>query len=138
MGALSEYAYIYNLGAQTVPIEADITFDTNGPKTPGITHAPGNAGITFLVAGTYKVSFSVSGVEPSQMALFRNGAMVAGSVYGSGAGTQHNEGQVIVTVGTADVLTLRNHSSAAAVGLQTLAGGTQTNSNASLVIERLG
>jgi len=36
-----------------------------------------------------------------------------------------------------DVLTLVNHSSAAAVTLQTLAGGTQINVNASLLIERL-
>jgi hypothetical protein len=137
-GGVSEYAYVYNLGAEVVPIEADIAFDKNGPMTPGITHAPGNAGVTFTSAGTYKISFSVSGVEPGQMALFINGAMVPGSVYGSGAGTQHDEGQVITTISTADVLTLRNHSSAAAVTLQTLAGGTQTNTNASLLIERLG
>ncbi|MCA1682746.1 MAG: collagen-like protein, partial [Actinobacteria bacterium] len=37
-----------------------------------------------------------------------------------------------------DVLTLKNHSSAAAVSLQTLAGGTQTNANASIAVERLG
>jgi hypothetical protein len=35
------------------------------------------------------------------------------------------------------VLTVRNHSSSAAVTLQTLAGGTQTNVNASILIEKL-
>ena len=88
-------------------------------------------------AGDYKVTFSVSGTEPSQMALFVNGALVAGTVYGSGAGTQQNTGQVIVTVGAGDVLTVRNHSSAAAVTLATLIGGTQTNANASVAIEKL-
>jgi hypothetical protein len=58
-------------------------------------------------------------------------------VYGSGAGTQQDNGQVILTLSAGDVLTLVNHSSAAAVTLQTLAGGTQTNVNASLLIEKL-
>jgi hypothetical protein len=44
---------------------------------------------------------------------------------------------VILVLGAGDVITLRNHSSAAAVTLQTLAGGTQTNVNASVSIEKL-
>ena len=52
---LSQYAYIYNTGAQVVPIEADISFDTNGVITPGITHATGNAAISVANAGTYEV-----------------------------------------------------------------------------------
>jgi hypothetical protein len=123
-----------------VAIGTDISFDTNGvgALTAGITHAPGTTGINLLIAGTYKVAFSVSGVESSQMALFLNGSLVPGTVYGSGAGTQQNTGQAIFTVGAGDVLTVRNYSSAAAVTLQTLAGGTQTNVNASVVIEKLG
>jgi hypothetical protein len=132
-----EYAYIYNEGAQVVPIEASIAFDNTGPITAGITHAPGNATTTFTTAGTYSVTFSLSGVEPNQMGLFVNGALVNGTVYGSGAGTQTNIGHAIVTVGVGDVLELRNHSSSAAVTLQTLAGGTQVNVNASLLIEQL-
>jgi hypothetical protein len=88
-------------------------------------------------AGDYKVTFSTSGVEPSQMALFRNGALVPGTIYGSGAGTQQNTGQVIVSLSSGDVLTVRNHTSSSAVTLQTLAGGTQTSSNASVAIEKL-
>jgi hypothetical protein len=71
------------------------------------------------------------------MGLFLNGAPLIGTVYGSGAGTQQTTGQAIVPLAAGDVLTLRNHSSAAAVTLQTLAGGTQTNVNASIVIEKL-
>jgi hypothetical protein len=67
-----------------------------------------------------------------------NGSAIAGGVYGSGAGTQQDNGHAIVHLGVGDVLTLRNHSSAAAVTLQTLAGGTQTNVNASILIEQLG
>ena len=75
---------------------------------------------------------------PTQTALFVNGTEVAGTTYGSGAGTQPNIGQAIITVPANASLTLRNHTSAAAIILQTLAGGTQTNANASLVIEKLG
>lgn len=78
-------------------------FDSNGLLSDGITHAPGNAGIAFIVAGVYKITYSVSGVEPGQFALFLNGAVVAGSTYGSGAGTQQDVGQVLVTIGAGDV-----------------------------------
>jgi hypothetical protein len=46
-------------------------------------------------------------------------------------------GQLILTLAASDVLTVRNHSSSAAVVLQINAGGTAVNVNASLVIERL-
>jgi BclA C-terminal domain/Collagen triple helix repeat (20 copies) len=134
---LSQYGYIYNQGAQVVPIEGDIAFDTNGILTAGITHTAGTSQIDITSAGDYKITFSVSGVEPNQFALFINGAQAAGGVYGSGSGTQQNSGQSIITFAIGDVLTLRNHSSAAAVTLQTLAGGTQTNVNASIIIEKL-
>ena len=120
-----------------MPIEATVTFDSNGVITPGIIHAPGTDSILVTVAGDYEITFSVSGVEPNQFALFDNGAPIAGTVYGSGAGTQQNTGQVIVTLAAGDVITLVNHSSASAVILQTLAGGTQTNVNASIVIKLL-
>ncbi len=45
---------------------------------------------------------------------------------------------MILTLGAGDVITLRNHSSASAVTLQTLAGGTQQNVNASILIEKIG
>jgi hypothetical protein len=134
---LSQYAYVYNLGAETVPLEADVKFDANGVLTPGILHAPGIAGITLVNSGTYKVTFSVSGTEPNQMALFVNGALVPGTVYGSGAGTQQNTGQAIVVIAADDVLTVRNYTSSAAVGLATPIGGTQANTNASVAIEKL-
>jgi len=125
------------LSGETVPLEADVTFDSNGVMTSGITHAPGAAGITLTAAGTYEVTFSVSGTEPSQMALFVNGTLVPGAVYGSGAGTQQNTGQAILVVPAGAVLTVRNHTSSAAVGLATPIGGTRASSNASMVIEKL-
>ena len=129
--------FIYNVSAQTVPVETDVFFDTNGILSPGITHDPGTTQIAVSNPGKYEVAFSVSGVESNQFALFLNGALVMGAVYGSGAGTQQNNGQAIIALAAGDVLTLRNHSSSAAVTLQTLAGGTQTNVNASVVIKKL-
>jgi hypothetical protein len=121
-----------------VPLEGDISFDTNGDMTSGIVHAAPSAGITLVGAGTYLVTFSVSGTGANQVALFLNGALVAGSIYGSGAGTQQNNGQTIVVAGAAgEILTLRNHSSSAALGLATVIGGTQANVNASVAIEKL-
>jgi hypothetical protein len=135
--APARYAYAYNLAPQTVPIEADVTFDSNGALSPGITHAPGTAEIAFASSGVFKVTFSVSGTEPSQMALFLNGAPVDGTTYGSGAGTQQNTGQAILSVSAGDLLTVRNHSSSAAVGLASNIGGTQANVNASVLVEQL-
>jgi hypothetical protein len=120
-----------------VAIEADVPFDSNGPMTPGIVHAPGGTQITLVHSGTYRISFSLSGTEPNQMALFVNGAVVPGAVYGSGAGTQQNSGEATVDIADGDVLTLRNHSSAAAVGLASVIGGTRANVNASVSIEKL-
>jgi hypothetical protein len=132
-----QYAYVYNDAAQTVALEAAVTFNSNGVMTAGITHAPGTAGITIGSSGDYKVTFSVSATEVDQMALFVNGTLVPGTVYGSGAGTQQNTGQVIFTIAAGDILTLRNHTSTAGIGLAALYGGTQTNTNASVVIEKL-
>ncbi|MFJ7405717.1 MULTISPECIES: collagen-like protein [unclassified Lysinibacillus] len=134
---LCEYGYIYNLSAEVVAIEADIIFDSTGLVTPGITHVPGTSQIFVTTPGIYEVTFIVSGVEPNQFTLFLNGAPVPQAVYGSGAGTQQNTGQALISIASGGILTLRNHSSAAAVTLQTLAGGTQINVNASIILKLL-
>lgn len=135
--SLCEYGYIYNLSPETVAVEADVIFDSTGIVTPGITHIPGTAQILVTTPGIYEVTFSISGVEPNQFTLFLNGVPIPESVYGSGAGTQQNNGQVIIAIPAGGILTLRNHTSAAAVILQTLAGGTQTNANASILLKML-
>jgi hypothetical protein len=134
---LAEYAYIYSTIGQTIAINANTPLDSNGIMTAGITHAPGSTGINLINAGDYMVTFSVSGTEPSQFAIFQNGAPVSGATYGSGAGTQQNTGFVIVRASAGDTLTLNNHSSSAAVGLASVVGGTQAEVNASVSIEKL-
>jgi hypothetical protein len=107
--------------------------------TAGFTHSLGSADITVVNPGVYKVAFSVSGTEPCQFALFINGVVVAASVYGSGAGTQQDTGQAILALNASDVLTLVNHTSAAAVTLAASPpiGGTATTVNASILIQQL-
>lgn len=139
---ISEYAYIYNLAAQTgVSQEENVLFDTNGLMTAGITHAPGSDSIFIVGTGLYRIRFSVTSQQTNQFALFVNGNLIPGTIYGSGgdaASRQQNTGQVIVTLNAGDTLTLRNHtSSAAAVDLPSLMGGTQANSNASITILKL-
>ena len=134
---LSEYAYIYNLDAQVVAIEDDISFGSNGVIVGTITHTPGTSTIQIGTAGDYSIWFYAIGVEANQFTLFQNGAPVAGAIYGTGAGTQGNNGMVVITAAAGDVLTVRNHSAASGITLQTLAGGTQTNSNASILIQKL-
>ena len=131
------YAFIYNLTGQSIAIEADIPFSNTGLLTTGFTHTPGSPSITIVAAGIYQATFSVSGAEPNQFAFFLNGALIPGSIYGSGAGTQQNTGLVIFSAGAGDVLTVRNHSSAAAVTLASVVGGTQANSNASVTILKI-
>jgi hypothetical protein len=125
------------VGTQAVSIEADVVFDHTGPLSPGITHKAGTSLIFINTSAIYEVSFAISGVEPNQFALFVNGVARASSIHGSGAGTQQNRGTVFLTLNAGDTLTLRNHSSASPITLQTLAGGTQTNVNASLTIRLL-
>ncbi|MGE6588416.1 BclA C-terminal domain-containing protein [Bacillus mycoides] len=137
VSGLSHYAYVFNTAAQVVALEAPILFNSHGRMTSGFTHTLGTSQLMVLNAGDYKISFSVSGVEPNQFTLSLNGAPVTSAVYGSGAGTQPNNGQTILALAAGDIITLNNHTSAAAVTLQTLAGGTQTNINASIVIEKL-
>jgi hypothetical protein len=138
-GGSSEYGYVFNLSAQVVPLETDVNFSDNGVHTAGVTHALGSPTMIVVSAGDYKVTFSVSGTEPNQFALFLNGVMVAGTDYASGAGTQQNSGQAILAIGANDKLTLRNHTSAAAVTLAATPpiGGTVQAVNASILIQKL-
>jgi hypothetical protein len=132
-----QYAYVYNDIGETVAADTDVTFNSNGKMTAGISHTPGDAAIGFTIAGDYKVTFSVSATEVNQTALYRNGSLVAGTVYGSGAGVQQNTGQTIVTIGAGDTLTVRNLSVSTAYGLAPSIGGPVPTTNAAVVIEKL-
>ena len=55
----SEYAYVYNLTAQVVPLETAVTFSDNGIGTAGFSHGLGSSDITVVNKGDYKVTFPV-------------------------------------------------------------------------------
>ncbi|MFJ7637817.1 hypothetical protein [Peribacillus sp. NPDC097225] len=100
----------------------DVTFDTTGITTPGITHTAPSTDITVTTPGTYEVTFSVSTLEPNQFGLLVNDTLVPGSVYGSGSGSQEITGQALVTLADGDVLTLRNVTNSS-ITLPTGTGG---------------
>ena len=135
-GGLSAYGYIYALIRQDVAIDAAVLFDAQS-ELLNIESRVGSSDITILENGNYLVGFSVTGTEPNQFAIFVNGRVVPGSIYGSGAGTQQNNGQVIVKLEKGDTVTLVNYHSAAAVGLQSLSGGTEENVVASVTLLKL-
>ena len=120
--ASTDYGYIYQSTAQIVPVENDITFDTNGTLFGGISHVPGDAEITLTTPGNYKIMFSVTGQQANQFSLFVNGLPYPGSIYGSNSIDQQNTGFAIISVPSTITLTLRNHSSTGSVSLETLAG----------------
>jgi hypothetical protein len=135
-GGVAGYGYIYALIPQTVAINAPVLFDSNGPLL-GVTHGLGSDAIAIVSAGTYLVTFSASGTEPNQFTIYVNGAPDPSTTYGSGAGTQQNTGSAILVLAAGDILTLVNHSSAAAVTLASIVGGTEANVTASVTIIRL-
>jgi hypothetical protein len=135
-GGLSAYGYIYALIRQDVAIDAAVLFDAQSDLV-NIENKVGSSDIGILENGNYLVGFSITGTEPNQFAIFVNGRVVPGSIYGSGAGTQQNNGQVIVRLEKGDTVTLVNYHSAAAVGLQSLSGGREENVTASVTLLKL-
>ena len=105
----------------------------------GIGKLVGTEDILISASGDYLISFSVSGADVNQFALFLNDVLVPGTVYGSGDTDQQNSGQAIITISDAlpSVLNLRNYTSDTAVALQAGQGGTEAALTASLVIQRL-
>lgn len=128
----------------TVAVGAPFPFDTDGPFTAGAflhTASPvvaTSAPITIVNAGIYRVEYTVTVAEARQIALYLNGAVVTSTIYGQATGTSVTTGIAIITVAANDVLTLRNHLSAAALTLVTPSGGTAANNTNSLVIMKIG
>lgn len=131
------YAYVYNASAQSVAVNGSVTFDTNGPLAGGIGHTAGSASISLTTAGTYRFTFIVEGTAANQFTIFVNGVADSSSTYGTGVASTPNIGQAIITVPGGAVITLRNFTSAGAITLATLLGGTGTNVNAAMIIEQL-
>lgn len=86
----------------------------------------GSGNIQVVNAGVYMITYAVAGAESNAFALFINGAIQAGTAYGSGAGTQQNNGFAPLALLANDVVSLRTDNCASAITLQ-LAGTTDVN-----------
>lgn len=144
------FAYIFNIGAQTVIVGGSVAFDSR-TAVAGFTHTDGTAAITVTSSGVYRIDTFVSTSQgSSRTAVFVNGAAVGGSSYGSGTQTdvngigilaaaagQQNNGRVVIGLFAGDVVTLRN-SSTNPITLQVGSGGTPPLVNASMTVQQIG
>ncbi len=131
------YAYIYNTGNQSIPLEGSIPFSNNGTLL-GVSHDAGTGFITVENNGTYAVWFTVNSQASNQFALFQNDILVPGSIYGANQTAISNTGMIIIHAAAGDVLSVRNHTSSGPVVLNNTAGGTQTIVSASFMLTRVG
>lgn len=131
------YAYIFNVGSQTVGLEDDIKFSSNGVIAGSIFHTPGEANISLTVAGTYVIWFYVYAYQPNQFTLFKSGEAVNAAIYGSGSPSQSNSGMVIIKSYGNDSITIRNHISVGDIILPEASGGNLSNVNASILILKI-
>jgi len=107
-GNSSEYAYIYNIGTQTMKLNESVLFDHNGAISSGITHSIGTSDIILIHEGIYLITFyAYGGTHHSSFGLFLNDRLVDGGLYGvSGVDVVHR-GQVIIEVEKKSVVTVR-------------------------------
>jgi hypothetical protein len=122
---------------ELIPVEGAVPFGVNGLIIGGISHTPGSGEILFTESGIYDIIFSVQGDRSNQFALFLDGVLIPGTVYGIDAANISNIGRVIVSITAPAVLTVRNHTSFSPVALETQIGGQLDQVNASIQIVRL-
>ena len=139
-----DYGYFYNLEVSaTVAPEAPFPFDTNGAFTSGFLAYSKCCSCNVSSYHyckcwcIYSVQWSVTVAEARQIALFLNGAVVAGTTVGAATGTVVTSSQAIITATAGSLLTLRNHTSVAALTLVTPSGGTAGNNTNSILIKQL-
>jgi hypothetical protein len=135
----TDYAYIYNQTDQVVEVNYNVSFDSNGIILGNIGHIVGSEDIILSMPGDYLVTFSVTGADVNQFALFLDDTLIPGTIYGSGNTDQQNTAQAIISIFNSNthVLNVRNHTSETRVALQSAQGGNQANVTASIYIQRL-
>lgn len=136
-GPIPVYAYAYNTTSQTVAIGEDVDFATNG-LIGGITHVAGTSAFIVNESGIYEILFSTTTTGPNQFSLTLNGSAIVGSTFGNAQTTPVTAGMIVTNINAGDVITLRNFTSAEVVTLDTATGGTAENTNASIIIKKIG
>ncbi len=141
------YGQIYNTANQSVTSGSAITFNANAHLS-NITHTTSTGNIVVSTAGTYYVTFSVTGqsvilsAKPLAFAIYNNGTLVPNMNFGITSpsvslttGDYQVNGSAMVSVASGDTLTLRN-TTGATITLPT-GIGNQTVINASVTLVRL-
>jgi hypothetical protein len=134
-GGISQYAYIYNSGAEFIAPSAPLLFDTNGPMSSGIIHVAGTSAVTLAESGTYKISYWMSGsptIPTPSLALTLNGIQVPGTQFTESTTGASVNGEAMITATAGDVLNVINLSPIIAP-----LPSTPPNVNASLLIEKM-
>jgi hypothetical protein len=133
----SQYAYVFNLGLETVTQYDGVLFSSNGDMSSGFAHVPGTAGLVVSNAGVYEISFSVNAAGANQIAVGRNGGFQdAGANFGSSPDGQ-TTGTIILSLAAGDVLSLQSESRGDLV-LNAFAGGSLYDSDATLAVHKIG
>lgn len=135
----ADYAYFYNLTAQTVASQGAVTFGVNGPNSGVLTHTAGESTITFTKAGTYVIYVRAVALSAARFAVYINGAAISGGTFTTGTAADVMSGAVIVTVSQGAVMTLVNLETEAVSlsGATTASGSTTDTVNAELVAIKL-
>jgi len=111
-GGLLGFAYIYNTAAQPIPNNDDVNFSDTGPLTGTVfSHTAGSSNISINEPGIYLATYLASGNQNifGVGSLYFNGTDILGSSYNT-TGFGGYLGQVIFTVGSPGILTVRNTS----------------------------
>lgn len=134
-GGIADYAYVYSTLITPIPPSDGILFNTNGTMTSGISHAGNFPYIYFGMAGTYKVTFTVTATTAAasfKWGLAINNVLVPGASYTAPAATQNITGQAIISVNDGASLTVLNLTSSPATLV-----GDGSSTTASVLIEKL-
>lgn len=86
---LAEYIYLYRqtpdsiVAPDIVGADADVQLPFVNIATPGLTPGGGGTFVTVARAGVYEIEWSVSSLDTNRFAVYVNGALLPGSLYGA-------------------------------------------------------
>lgn len=124
-GVSAEYAYVYSNQNSVIAPGGTIPYNLNGPITSGIIHSTttNTDQIIVNVAGTYRITFTVTSSSSMYFAIAINGVVQTSSEYGSNTGGTILAGNVILNFNAGDILTITNYSVATTTTLSNVSAG---------------
>jgi hypothetical protein len=124
-------------GQPTIAIDAEVPFTSAGASFGGIVRNGVTIGEFVLPnIGVYDISWMVSVAEAGQLALFLNGVFQPETLAGRATGTNQITNRVLVTTTSANsIIKIVNHSSASALTLTPLPGGTSAGATYLTVVQ---